>query len=350
MGAAMAAFTIPALAQETKKETKKDTTAIIWRQIKLNDDPREIHTSSSYSIAGVEVVQHLWDSTHLGYIQVGMANRRAAAVPDKTISNYLQDFTQKAFGQSFKEGGIKMLWVIEAIRIGEKTGAWSEKAYFRFKGTSYGTKDGVNYVQLGVTDIVNASGGMDVTHKHKSNIVNALQDLMNRSSGALDAAFTNPTSMHTREEIIKGYQEKRNIPALTETMNEGLYATFADFVANKPTMLEFDTKAEKRKITVVDNNGNPVKCWGIVKKGEVYKVLENRLVPLEKYQNGYIISTFVQDAQRRNAGIFWSAMAAPGAAFIVEGTTRLLTADAYPNLNPSPEATAIDMETGAFIF
>ncbi len=346
MGAAMAAFTLPALAQETKK----DTTAIIWRQIKLNAEQREVHTGAAYSIASVEVVQHLWDSTHLGYMQVGMANRRAAAVPDKTISNYLQDFTQKAFGQNFKEGGIKMLWVIEAIRVGEKTGAWSEKAYFRFKGTSYGTKDGVNYVQLAVTDITNVSGGLEVSHKHKSNIANALQDLMDRSAGALEEAFANQTATHTREEIMKGYQEKRNLPALTETMKEGVYTTFADFLANKPAAQDFDTKAEKRKLTVVDNNGNTIKCWGIVKKGEVYKVLENRLVPLEKYQNGYIISTFVQNAQRRNAGIFWSALAAPGAAFIVEGTTRLLTADAYPNLSPSPEATAIDMETGAFIF
>jgi hypothetical protein len=281
-----------------------------------------------------------------------MANRRAAAVPDMSMTDYLQTHVQHAYGHMFQPNGVRILMVVEALRIGEKTGVMRENAFLRFKGSTYGTQDGQHYVKLASTDIAKAVGGMDVTGKHKSNIAGAIQQLMEQSVEAMDAAFAaNAAQALSRESILSSYKNKTNVPALTDSVKDGAYLTFAEFLANKPTVAEFELKNDKRKITIQDKSGNPLNCWGVVKNGEIYKCQNDKLVPLDKYQNGYIISTYVSAAQRRNALMFWGAVTGGLAAtMIVNGTTALVAADAWPDLNPRPEGTAIDMETGAFIF
>ena len=351
LSAALLLFAAAAYAQDP---VYNDTAAVSKpsvKTIKLSDSQRKLSSSSTRPIAGIEVVQYLWDSTHIGYAQKGMMNSMVIAVPDTNATAYLQNHINSAYGHLYKAGGVQVLMVVEALRIAERTGSMSEKAYLRFKGTTYGAVDGNNFVELARADIAKNNGGMDVTHKHKTNIANAIQDLVDSTIAVLDHALAQNAGVLSKEGILNLYEAKRNIPALKDSLVDGVYMTFEDFKANKPAISEFDITQVKRKILVVDKAGKPIDCWGVVKGGEAFRNLGYTVLPISRYQHGFIISKYLENARKRNSAIIWSTVAGGAIAGAIVGkTVQLVNADAFPELSPLPNGTAIDMETGAFIF
>lgn len=320
------------------------------RKISLSKEPQLTGEQLPASVSNIEVVCAMWDTTYLGFIQVGMGNRRIAAVPDKDLHSYLQGYVSSAFSHLYTTDGMKLLWVIEDIRIAERTGAMSEKAYVRLKATSFGSADGVRYKRLNSIDEVKMNGGMDVTHKHKSNIGNALKTLLQQTPESTDSLFT-------KEEVLQLFRQKREIPALADKdMKDGIYLNFTEFRENKPSQGQFELQTGRKNsvaLAAIGESGQKTlvtKCWGVVKDGEVYKYVNGRLVALEKYNYGYIISSYLDASRRRNRSILWSsALGGVTGLLISSSVTELQKVDAFP-LDPRPEATAIDMETGAFIF
>ncbi|SHL91649.1 hypothetical protein SAMN05444266_105463 [Chitinophaga jiangningensis] len=321
------------------------------KTIRLSTSERTLSAVTTRPISGVEVVQYLWDSTHIGYAQKGMMNSVVIAAPDTNATAYLQSHINSAYGHLYKQGGVQILMIVEALRIAERTGGMSEKAYLRFKGTTYGTTNGNSFVELATADIVKNNGGMDVTHKHKTNIANAIQDLMDSTIAHLDNALAHNTAALSKEGIMNIYEAKRNIPALKDSLVDGVYRSFEEFKTNKPSSREFDISQQKRKILIVDKAGKPIDCWGVVKDGEVLRNLGYTVLPISKYQNGFIITKYLENARKRNSAILWSSVAGGAIAGAIVGkTVQLVNADAFPDLTPLPNGTAIDMETGAFIF
>ncbi|NIG52421.1 hypothetical protein [Chitinophaga sp. Cy-1792] len=338
-----------ALVLVAKVAMAQTVDTVLSRKITLSDTKKDIKLNPKYPVAGIEVTQFLWDSLHLGFAQVGLLNDRAVAVPDKPVTSYLQDYTQSAFGHLFKNEGLRMLWVIEALRVGEKTNPMNEDGFFRFKGTSFVTKDGISYLPVFTYDIVTRSAGMDVTHKHKNHIASAMDKLMQLSMDKLDSAFASNGGMFTHEQIMGQYQQKRALPILTEKMKDGVYLQYNDLKNNTPAITSFTVEKVKRKTLVKDSTGKTIDYWAVVKGGVVYKYDVRGLIALEKYQYGYIISSYIGNAQRLNTAVAFGG-GILGALAAGKGSTLILPADAYPSLFIQPEATAIDMETGAYIF
>ncbi|MFB6455980.1 hypothetical protein ACE38W_11975 [Chitinophaga sp. Hz27] len=347
----LSSIAVCTLAQDAMYE--KDTTAkeIKTTKISLSESKRDISSFSTHPIGKIQVVQYLWDSSHIGYAQKGMMNSMVVAIPDTDATAFLQNHIDKAYGHFYQPGGAQILLVVEALRIAERTGGMSEKAYIHFKGTSYGSLDGVNYRELAAANIARSNGGMDVTHKHKTNIANALQELIDSTVAHMDGMASSNALSLSRQGILAIYDAKRNIPALKDSLKEGVYLTFADFRENKPAVTDFEFKKEKRKIFVVDKSGNHIECWGAVKEGQLFKNMGYTVMPLSKNQDGYILTKYLDNAKKRNAGIIWSTIGGGAiAGAVVMGTVQLVTADAFPQLTPMPAGTAIDMETGALIF
>ncbi|NIG52420.1 hypothetical protein [Chitinophaga sp. Cy-1792] len=319
-------------------------------RISLSESKRNLQSVSGQPLGKIQVVQYLWDSTHIGYAQKGMMNSMVVAIPELDATSWMQTHVNNAYGHLYQPGGIQVLMVVEALRIAEKTGAMSEKAYIHFKGTTYGSADGENYKELATVNIVKSNGGMDVTHKHKSNIANAIQELVDASVAGLGNLASSSSPALSRQGILAIYEAKRNVPALKDSLKEGVYLTFADFKNNQPTATDFEFKKEKRKVFVADKSGNHIECWGAVKAGVVFKNVGYTVMPLSKNQDGYILTKYLDNAKKRNSAIIWSAFGGGAASAVVAGTVQLIVADAFPDLNPQPAGTAIDMETGALIF
>ncbi|MBV7528680.1 hypothetical protein [Chitinophaga sp. sic0106] len=345
---ALLLFAVATFAQDTMYS---DTVSVSKKTIKLSDSKRTLNAVSSKGISSIQVVQFLWDSSHIGYAQKGIGNSVVVAEPDQPVTAYLQNHINSAYSHIFEPNGVRVLMVVEALRIAEKTGMSSEKAYIRFKGTTYGTLDGSKYLELATADIVRNNGGLDVTHKHKTNIAKAIEELMESTLANVDDAIAQNTAAFTIEGIFNSYTAKRNIPALKDSLQDGVYMTFSEFKANKPSIAEFDVTEKKRKILVVGKGGNTINCWGFVKNGAIARHIGYTVVPISRYQDGYIVTKYLSNARGRNAAVLWSSIGGGIiAGSIVNSTVNLVPADAFRSLSPAPAGTAIDMETGAFIF
>ena len=156
---------------------------------------------------------------------------------------------------------------------------------------------------------------------------------------------------------------------LTDSVyNEGAYASFEEFIQNKPSILNFEMvlmEGNRVKFVKAGSNSQPVvlDVWGICQKGYIYKYHEWNLIPIEKQGTGFIISNYAENTNKVNRKLFFTALGASQAGAIVGGVmyyqahadavSRQLVVKSIPYItdpNKRPVATCIDMETGDFSF
>ncbi|HVI49306.1 MAG TPA: hypothetical protein VM802_30860 [Chitinophaga sp.] len=363
-------ISLPLFAQYPSEDTIQ-APKISYRKVTLPRS-RQYDGLPPYKISSIEVVSNVWDTSALGFMQVGMSNKVTGAAPDKRFPEYLQEFVNEGYGSLYTPNEMHLLWIVEDLRIAERTGAMSEKAYVRLKAGAYASTDGVSYKRLLQSDDVRTTGGMDVTHKHKGNIADAFRRLFDASMVACDTVLKDSLAPSlTREAILVLYMKKREIPALKDTsLNDGIYLTFQEFLENKPSITTFEIGEPEKKKKVpaysVSADGQKTlvpEMWGFVSKGVVFKSVSNGLVPLERNGYGYSLTNYVDASVKRNKAMFTRSLligATAGIGGIVggaiagaataKGIITLIETDAFPSLKPKPAATAIDMETGDLIF
>ncbi len=354
---AIFAFSFGAAMSAAAQYPTDDTTANVSRSKKISlDKASSIETEQPIRISGITVVNALWDTARLGFLQTGLFNNKVAAVPDKDITTFLQEYADKTFGALYQPGNPTMLWLVEDLRIGERTGFTSEKAFVRLKATAYISVNGM-YKELKAMDIVHSNGGMDVTHKHKNNISNAFKEFFLAAAAAVDsvaAAGVSPAFSYGA--VLENHFRKREVPALKDSLlKDGVYLSFASFLQNKPDIVSYEITGKAGKIKILAKEGKDLPVtglWGVVKNGAALKFRNSSLIPLERSNYGYVISTYLAAYERKQSAILAGAfLGGIAGAAIMHGTSgNLQYADAFPALKPQPEATAIDMETGAFIF
>lgn len=311
-------------------------------------------------LSGIRVIPLCADTNQLGFVQVGMANRKVRAVPDKPYTPYLQDFVNALLGGVFVPSGRQMLWVIKDLRINETTEAMSEHAFVRLKANAYVPTDNSNqptYRLLIAFDTVLIKGGMDVTGKHDKNIAQAMQ-LFYLACEDAAGAYAAGTSM-TEAAIIDSALQPFKAPIYQDTAyKKGVYLTYQEFLANAPAIPDFEIEARKRKKIVVYAMGQDsirtevTRVWGVSYKGELYKYDAGELVPIERRGNSFVLSKYMDDINRRNRSIFWGSVAfglvGGGIAY---SSTGVHMATAIPEIADfGPEATAVDVESGELVF
>ncbi len=302
-------------------------------------------------ISSIEVISALWDTAHLGFISLG--SRWMPATPDKAMTTYLSEFVENAFSHLYTADGIKLLWVVDDLRIGEQPGGMTEKAFVRLKATAYGSADGRHYKRLYARDEVRLNRGMGLTKKHHQFIANAFMELLQQKPEESD-------SLLTKSDIIDRHLQKRQLPALTVSqLKEGVYQHFEAFRNNTPAFTQFEIKKGDYDYewwdviaTTADGQKGRVKsCWAIVKEGNVFRYVDGKLIQLERFGYGYVLSHYPEDSRDRSrAAMIGGILGGAIGALVASGSGHMVSADAFPALKVSPDATAIDMETGAFIF
>jgi hypothetical protein len=313
-------------------------------------------------LSGIKVIPLCADTTQLGFVQVGMTNKKIRAVPDKPYTPYLQDFVNTILGGEFVPSGRQMLWVIKDLRVNETTEMFSEHAFVRLKADAYihvPASDSAHptYRLLKAFDTVLVKGGMDVTSKHDKNIAQAIQ-LFYLSCEDAAGAYSAGTSM-TEAAIMDSTLQPFKAPIYQDTAyKKGIYLTYQEFLGNAPAISDFEIDVKKRKKTVVYTMGTDsirkevTYMWGVSYKGELYKYDAGELVPIERKNNAFVLSKYMDDINRRNQSIFWNTIAF---GVIVGGATYTSTAvhqaTAIPAIvNFGPEATAVDVESGELVF
>lgn len=312
--------------------------------------------SQQAKISGITVLSAVWDTARIGFLQTGLFNNKVEAVPDKGMGSYLQEYVNNAFGRVFVPGKPRLIWVVQDLRIGERTQMMSEKAYVRLKATAYIQTGGDSYKLLKSSDIARLNGGFDVTHQHRNNISNAFKEFYTTGAAAIDSVLADTQPTLSLAGITEIYTQKRELPALrAPLMADGVYLSFASFLQNKPDILQFETKGKAGKVKVYaiagDEQKTPVpSLWGIVKNGAVFKYNNKALVGLSRSGYGYVITSYLSAYERRQTAIIAGAFVGGIAGAALGTTSAMQHTDAFPELKLPAEATAIDMETGALIF
>lgn len=319
----------------------------------------------SIAVSGIEIIQTVWDSTRLGYVQKGAASYVAAIRPAKPLTIFLQEHFDKLYKDDFKTEGLKILWVVKDLRVSERTTMGSNLAYTRFNVSAYiGGKEN-NYAAVAEIDTVMIASGADVTAWHGERIESAFKLLLQRTLNNAKKIPVHSDTL-TLDDILFAEKQKINIPILkVDTYTDGLYADFQEFVQNKPSVINYlPVAVEKNKVQFVTTNQNnqldTLQAWGVCKDGEMYKYSEGNLIAIEKKGNGFIISDYVEQVSRRNSNAFAQAFIGglvggiAGAAIVSSlGSAKnkpcLVRSIPYITKN-LPEASSIDMSTGEWTF
>lgn len=311
-------------------------------------------------LSGIKVIPLCADTSQLGFVQVGMANRKIRAVPDKPYTPYLQDFVNDILGGVYVPSGRQMLWVIKDLRINETTGAFSEHAFVRLKADAYIPADNSeqpSYRLLKAYDTVLIKGGMDVTGKHDKNIAQAIQQFYLACENAA-GAYSSGTPM-TEAAIIDSTMHPFKSPIYQDTAyRKGIYFSYQEFLANAPAVTDFEIEpAKRKKVTVYTTATDSIRkevrhMWGLSYNGELYKFDGGELIPIERKGNAFVLSKYMEDINRRNRAIFWNSFAFGATGGIITYSyTQVHTATAMPAIvGLGPEATALDVESGDLVF
>ena len=353
-------------AQSPKKPAKEPEESI---NIKLAKFPIADFPKKSIAVSDIRIIQMVRDSVRMGYALKGMDNYVVTLKITKPLTSFLQDHIYRMYKHEFKKQGIKILWVLKDLRMGEKT-AFMEYAYTRFNADAYISKDENLFKKACTIDTVFVveSGG-DLSKWHGEDIENAFGVLSKRVLLGAKNVLDQTAEEMTVEQIMAQSYQNLNAPILTDSIyNEGAYASFEEFLQNKPSIQKYEPVViDKKSIKFItkhqDKYADTLDIWGICKAGEIYKYYEESLIPIEKQGTGFIISNFIKNSNRRNRNIVFLSMmggiAGGAVGGIVVGVVanaaknKLLLVKSIPYIiksNKQPVASCIDMKTGELSF
>ncbi|MBO9150597.1 hypothetical protein ACFOTA_00135 [Chitinophaga sp. GCM10012297] len=338
---AQAAFAQDAVYGDTAVNKK----TVSLKKYKLDELPLD-------KVAAIEVLSVQWDTARLGFVQVGMGNRRIEAVPSLPYDQYLQQYIRQQYGEKLTASGVHLLWAVKDVRINERTFQMSEKSFCRLKADAYISRDGQQYALVQAFDTVIVRGGMDVTKRHDENISRALHQLLRTTLEKGLPLLDEQPALQPKDAIKAAQLAALDIPILTDAAyTDGVYASFGEFKANKPSITAFKTIKSRNRFKLYEDNASrtPIEnCWGFCAKGELYRVVGDAVIAIEKSGHGFVVSNYLQAARRRNQAMLWSAVGGGmiGSA-IAAGAMKPYMVTTIPYITRQhPEATALDMETG----
>jgi hypothetical protein len=348
-------------AQKEKKPTPVKEKFVTIRMSKL---PIAEFPKNSIPVSGIHVIQSVSDSFRMGYTLKGMDNLLATLKFARPLGDILQEQVKRMYKHEFKKDGAEILWVIKNLRFGERPGS-VYYSYTRFNADAYITKGKNNFEKVCTIDTVFViiNGG-----DHGSDIEHAFRVLLKRTLLAGKELPEQNAGNMTIEQIAGDASHQINTPILTDSKYlEGAYASFQEFLENKPSITDYETVVNKKKKIKLITNGQDIQkdtleIWGLCKDGQIYKYHQAVLIPLEKQDAGFIISHHVNET-RVNGN-----MSAVGIIGAVGGTmllgfpvilprkvlsNNLLLVESIPYIDDrekQPVAGCIDMKTGEFTF
>jgi len=318
--------------------------------------------NAGINVSGIEIINAVSDSSILGYIQTGMFNKWKPAAAEKPLTEYLQSFVDKRYASIYKKDAVKLVWVIQEIRIGERTFSMSERSFLHFKGISYAGDSTGQFRQVASLDTVLMKGGMDVTHKHGDNIADALQILLTKSASAPKANDTTYTLSGIKEKALERY----NVPALQAKEHaDGIYLTFKEFINDQPsfTNIGYDLENNAVHFYYTDSAGHKIyidRFWGVRKEGSLLKQYYNLFIPIEQNQTSIYLVNYLAMSRKNNNAIIWRSVGAGVAGGLLGGavlgasgeastTGGIPLVESIPYIRKkAPFATRVDIETGEF--
>ena len=358
---------VSASGQDLKNDHVNET-ALKIKIIKMPKYPIADFPKKSIAVSDIQVLQFVRDSVKLGYVLKGIANQVAQIQTEKPLTIFLQHHIEKMYKNDFKSEGSKILWVIKELRISERIN-FTEYSYLKFKADSYISSDNKTYSLVCKLDTVFVTESVgDVIAWHGQELEDAMKLLLKESLKKAKDLIKRSDGF-TLEEISKMSKPQINYPILVDSVYlEGAYKNFEEFIKNKPSINNYKAQTfydgkSKFIIGFIDDKEKNINIWGVSKNGEIYKFIEKQLVPIEKSTNGFIVSHYILNANKRNRSLLLGGLLGGVAGGLIGGiagslislstSVKMLSVKSIPYItkpNKQPNASLIDMETGELSF
>lgn len=357
---------VPALAQKDQKEQE-------YLTVKFQKFPIANFPENAAPVSSIRLIQKMADSTDLGYALKGMSGRVIKIKPAKPLTGFFQEHINRMYKSEYKKDAPTMLWLLHDLHMSGKT-VGIRYAYTRIIADAYLSDEGGLFAKLFSMDTTLITESTDLfTSDPATAIEDAFRLLTKRSfQSAGDGSFRTVKGI-TLEQIAQQSGQNISLPVFTDTLyTEGVYANFAEFQQNKPSITSYKKiNLEKNKTRLVKAESNSdtgsINAWGVCEKGVIYKFDDGYLVMIEKQANGFVISGYTETMSRINRDFYYKRMSgAPvggitGALISVEAykaalntlMDKVILVKSIPYITDplqQPIASCIDMKTGEWSF
>jgi hypothetical protein len=279
------------------------------QQHKQNAQGVQLHANNSANHAGnvasITVVGNLTDSTFLGIAPSMEPNTRTnLVVPAGGAQSWLQSFVQQQYAANFKNGGVNVKWVINNLSIGADADADSATrfSYTAINADVYTANGSLKFQYLGNFDTLMVSNDTN-------------PDFGAGIAAAIDALYSNTVSTTNNLHPNNGNAPAaQSTPAvlLDSVHPAGIYTTFQEFLNNAPSVTHFMVGVDDNTRQVMlyqlaaDTSKTPLpNAWGLSVGREIYRFQNGQLYAIEKEENGFALSKYLDYMTRKNQGNFW---------------------------------------------
>lgn len=313
----------------------------------------------SPSIASIEIMSNLGDSTFIGILPSEYPNVRTNVIISKGVQRWLQEYVGQAFSSSFDTSGKKALWVFNALRVGKDSSNAGITSFVKLSADIYNnTLSGYQLENLFDTTLVSTDPNIDLGEE----LAIAINTLYDKSVANTSSAIKQQLQFSqignkplTKSSLIQSLQAETNLKILSDSIYQtGVFKSFQEFIDNAPSITNF--------YTLVDSNSNQVQlyeltadsssqlianAWGISINNELYRYQDGQLYAIEKDGSSFTLSKYLDYRTRKNQAFFWRRYIGKR-----QGDDNPFN-DAHVyrtalNINPSikVEATQLNMATG----
>ena len=264
------------------------------------------------NLSSIDIISALPDSVNIGVIPSAVPNTRDNLVTPEGVTELLRGYVNSQYGASFIKNGTGLLWSIREFSVGIDSSAEDMISYIKI-GADIARQNGAsdNYQSIGSFDTLLITRGNDMLLDSQTAIaVNALYDYSER----LVSAGKSGNEIFKKEDLKKKYKKNQEWKILADTVYpKGIYLSFQEFKNNTPSVSEFVIKVDTAtkqvnlyRFSVGDSSVALIAdAWGLSINNELYRYKNGQLYAIEKRENEFALSKYLDFRTRKNQGFFW---------------------------------------------
>ncbi|MBC9928984.1 hypothetical protein [Chitinophaga qingshengii] len=272
------------------------------QQVKLSSI--KMPTPAALPYSGIDIsTAAIQDSTAIGFVTADEISQAARLVPDTNMHRWLQTCIKAQYAPLYTPTAPRLLCVLQDLRIQEQKDG--NDGFLRLKAITYSTPVREEHYQLvNIIDTV-----ITVSKTSGIPIIAQAIDLLLQPAASPQAgrktftrlAIAEPVNIHGRTPVM-----------LAREYKTGAYLSYEDFLNNRPSVENITVKLDplSRKFNVYELTKDSAlamvpACWGIAFENELYIYYQDMLVPIEKNNNSFMLSSWVTPDKRQNRARFW---------------------------------------------
>jgi hypothetical protein len=312
----------------------------------LNLQPKHLNLNSSI-FSKFEIIDTRYDTTHAGFVQRGLLNRREEIkFPWKSSREEMIYSINRMIDSVHKENGTVMI-NIRKFYISEVTHATSEFGKFEIKAGCYLKHDSIYREMFTIDTAYIIKGGFDVTTRLLDTVPKLWGEFVQKIA-TFNPYDCDPTKDFTDYDVRHIDElEKKNLPVYNvEFPKKGLYASYEDFKNNRPNtenvIVEFKKGFSRPFIFEVNEKGKKGK--EILRK-YYYMVSDGQRTFISRPQNLYEVTK--KDGNFHFTGI-GKDLADMGAVVLASAMFGVFAGGAAANFDTATFEFIIEHNTGKF--